>query len=507
MLYALRYILLFLAMIGLGSALALYADSPLLVIPFLGALALASFAALDYALYILVAFLPFSFRFIMLSGTEMQVPTEPLLAIMAVALVLRWMILSARRPESRKARKPDSRPSGPPAFPFRLPMLVYGVSLYLSMINSGHVYSAAKGSLRVVAYMMLAAVVFNVITDGRRLKRLFIVSIVPATVAVGWTVIFLIDRLEMWRWSSAYEGLPFTSYSHYGSFVAVILLILLARSIFDKGKYDRVIWTILLGFFSVAICFSFSRGVWVSFIAAVGFLILQRSTGIQHKRILIAFGALAFFTILLSMPHISDLVMSRARTIISFGYGANKERILRWGTAFMMFSRHPIIGSGYGSFAFSYVNDPAIVGTYLSQFGMGAHSEYLQVLAETGLIGFSAWMWIIISFFLYGFRLLNRTAREPESRKARQPESQIAGEPEGRPSGSPAFRLSSFYRSLVMGIMAAEFSLLVHFLVNNLVQSDIVGVPFWLLIGLLPAIGNIIESNQQSAVSHQVADS
>jgi hypothetical protein len=49
----------------------------------------------------------------------------------------------------------------------------------------------------------------------------------------------------------------------------------------------------------------------------------------------------------------------------------------------------------------------------------------------------------------------------------------------------------------VIGIMAAEASLLVHFLVNNLIQSDIIGVPFWLLIGLLPAIGNIVEKENQ----------
>jgi len=512
-----RYIPLFLAMIALGTSLALYADSPFLVIPFLGVLTLTSFAALEYALYILVAFLPFSFRFIMLSGTEMQVPTEPLLAIMAIALALRWIILGARKPENRKARQPDRRPSDPPAFrlsgspafPFRFPMLVYGVSLCLSMINAGHLYSAVKGSLRAVAYIMLAAVVSNVITDKRRLKRLFIASIVPSTVAVGWTVIFLADRLEMWRWSSAYEGLPFTSYSHYGSFVAVILLLFLARSIFDRGIYDRVIWTILLGFFFVAICFSFSRGVWVSFIAAVGFLLLQRPAGIQHKRILIVGGAVAFFAILLSMPHISHLIISRVKTIVNFGYGANKERILRWGTALMMFSRHPIIGCGYGSFAFSYVNDPAIIGTYLTQFGMGAHSEYLQVLAETGLIGFSAWMWIVISFFLYGFRLLKRlghgdagTREQGESQEARK----RGGEEANTRSRAPTLP-RSFYRSLVIGIMAAELSLLVHFLVNNLIQSDIVGVPFWLLMGLLPAIGNMVESCQQSAVSHQEADS
>lgn len=465
----LRMIILFTGMIILGSALAFYADSPWLIIPFLGALALTSFAALNYALYILVAFLPFSFRFIMMSSTEMQIPTEPLLAIMSLAIILRWVIV--RRGETIRVK-----------FPFRLPILMYGISLCLSLINSGNIYSSAKGSLRAIAYMMLAVVVFSVVTDRKRLKWLFVVSIVPATVAVGWTMIFLVDRLDIWRWTTAYEGLPFTSYSHYGSFVAVILLILLARYIFDRGIYDRVIWTILLGFFSAAICLSFSRGVWVSFIAAVGFLLLQRSTGIQNKRILIIGGALAFLVILLSIPHVSGLIIYRVKTIMSFGYGSNKERVLRWGTALMMFLRHPITGCGYGSFAFSYINDPALIGTHLSQYGMGAHNEYLQVLAETGLIGITAWMWIIVSFFLYGFRLLKKLEQSKEMSEDQN-----------------NFPRRSFYRSLIIGVMAAEVSLLVHFLVNNLLQADIVGVPFWLLMGILPAMGNIMEKESQTA--------
>jgi O-antigen ligase len=140
-----------------------------------------------------------------------------------------------------------------------------------------------------------------------------------------------------------------------------------------------------------------------------------------------------------------------------------------------MFMKNPILGAGYGSFAFSFINDPAILGAK-SRFGMGAHSEYLQVLAETGIIGFAGWVWVIISFFLYGFKLLQRL-------------SPI--------SGNTSETRVLLWRSLVIGIMSAEFALLTHFLVNNLVQSYIVGVPFWLLMGLLPAIGNIAENENQ----------
>ena len=463
---SLKFIFLFLAMIGLGGALARYSDSPLLIIMSLGALTLVSFVALDYALYILVGFLPFSFRFIMMSGTEMQIPTEPLLAAMGIALALRWLVIRRREIHVR--------------FPFWLPLLMYAASLCLSMINAGNPYSAAKGSLRAMAYMMLTLVVFNVVTDKRRLKWLFVMAIVPASVAVGWTAILLVDRLDVWRWSKAYEGLPFTNYAHYGAFVAVILLILLARSLFDRGKYDRVVWTILLGYFAVAMCLSFSRGAWLSLVAAAGFMLLQRSTGSQHKKFLLVGGGVALFVFLLFLPPVSGLITSRIRTIASFGYGANKVRLLRWATALTMFMRHPIIGCGYGSFALTFVNDPLLQGEYVSQFGMGAHNKYLQVLAETGLVGFIAWMWIITSFFLYGFRLVSRCSTE------------------GLNGQHHASNLP-LYRSLAIGIMAAELSLLVHFLVNSMIQADIVGVPFWLLIGLLPALGNMVEKERKLA--------
>ena len=460
----LRYALILPALVLLGAIIAIYAESPILILPLLVALAFTTFTALNIALYILVASLPFSFRFIMASGTEMQVPTEPLLGIMAVALILRWIILGSKGIHLR--------------FPLRYPMLLYATGVCLSLLNTTHLYASLKGSFRALTYMMLSVVVFNVITDRQRLKRFFIASMIPASIAVGWTAIFLADRIKMWRWSSAYDGLPFTSYAHYGSFVMVIMLVLVARAVYDKGIYDRVAWNILLGFYGIALCFCYSRGVWLAFILAMGFLMIQRSEGLKgltSKKVLIGGGIVIFFLILLGIPQISNVIISRANTILSLSYGSNRERLLRWGTAFSMFMKNPILGAGYGSFAFSFINDPAILGAK-SRFGMGAHSEYLQVLAETGIIGFAGWVWVIISFFLYGFKLLQRL-------------SPI--------SGNTSETNVLLWRSLAIGIMSAEFALLTHFLVNNLVQSYIVGVPFWLLMGLLPAIGNIAENENQ----------
>ena len=72
-------------------------------------------------------------------------------------------------------------------------------------------------------------------------------------------------------------------------------------------------------------------------------------------------------------------------------------------------------------------------------------------------MGLGAWIWLNLAFLRYGFRAL-KTLED------------------------------GFYRAIVIGLMAAEISLMVHFTVNNLLNGDAIGVPFWGIYGLLPAV-------------------
>jgi len=138
-----------------------------------------------------------------------------------------------------------------------------------------------------------------------------------------------------------------------------------------------------------------------------------------------------------------------------------------------MFLQHPIIGNGYGAFGILHKQDASLVGTYTAQFQLGAHSEYLQVLAELGIVGFAVWVWVIIAFFRYGRRALSQI-EEP------------------------------FYRSLIVGLMAAELSILVLFTVNSLPSGDEISVPFWVIYGLLPAVVNLAIERSEGMASSSV---
>ena len=350
-------------------------------------------------------------------------------------------------------RKPKSEDT----FPFLLPLCCYILITFLSTINTPNLFVTLKGGLRATAYILFSVIVHAVIQNKTALKRLFLATFPSAAVAVVWTVIVLIYHIDAWQWTSAYRSAPFTNYSVYGAFTALFFLLCLSRLLFDNGPYDRVVWTAWFVCFGIGLLLCFSRGVWLSVIVAIGFMLMQLGKGVTHKKIVFIGAACFILLVCLNLPGVYNIIVERITSAVDISYASNRARLLRWGQAVTMFLENPILGKGYGAFAMLYEEDVALVGSYTAQYQLGAHSEYLQVMAELGLVGLGVWIWLNIAFLRYGFRSL-RTLED------------------------------SFYRAIIIGLMAAELSLMVHFTVNNLLNGDAVGVPFWGIYGLLPAV-------------------
>ena len=66
-----------------------------------------------------------------------------------------------------------------------------------------------------------------------------------------------------------------------------------------------------------------------------------------------------------------------------------------------MFVHKPLLGWGLGTFTTVY---PQFRSFYTSLFVNAAHNDYVQVLVETGSIGFAAVMWFIVAVYRAGLR-------------------------------------------------------------------------------------------------------
>jgi O-antigen ligase len=77
-------------------------------------------------------------------------------------------------------------------------------------------------------------------------------------------------------------------------------------------------------------------------------------------------------------------------------------------TGLAMFAEHPILGVGAGNYKPNYQRYAQLVGIEFRAEARDAHSLYVQILAETGILGIAAFLGLV--YFL--FEALNRTCQD-----------------------------------------------------------------------------------------------
>jgi putative inorganic carbon (HCO3(-)) transporter len=73
------------------------------------------------------------------------------------------------------------------------------------------------------------------------------------------------------------------------------------------------------------------------------------------------------------------------------------SRTLLWAAAASLFHDHPLLGVGYGNYRFLYADSTFIPGAVVGR--LDAHNIYLQLLAETGVVGFLSFL-VLVGLFI-----------------------------------------------------------------------------------------------------------
>jgi putative inorganic carbon (HCO3(-)) transporter len=173
------------------------------------------------------------------------------------------------------------------------------------------------------------------------------------------------------------------------------------------------------GLMLAALYASQSRGAWIGFVAAVVVVSLVRGGRAAALLALVIVvlamgGAMGAFQILpqsilqrfgdaLTALRIPDIATAEV-TDANF---ATIERLAHWGAALAMWRDNLWLGVGFGNYAAVY---PAYaIGRWLDPLGH-AHNYYLNVAAETGLVGVLAYGLFWLSAFRVGWQAARRSA-------------------------------------------------------------------------------------------------
>lgn len=186
-----------------------------------------------------------------------------------------------------------------------------------------------------------------------------------------------------------------TEPSYYALYIVPGTLFLLARA-GRLGRSGLASFALATAFLAAAVA-STSRSGWLGLVTGVAFLslLLAIRAGRAAARRVIAFsaGALALGAVLITLsPALRDHVVRFARMGVDPNEASSSvPRLHSLAEAAALFRRHPVLGTGFGGYGAEAINHPFGMRVIEQDaFGSVTTNLYLEIAAETGVVGLSA---------------------------------------------------------------------------------------------------------------------
>jgi O-antigen ligase len=209
-----------------------------------------------------------------------------------------------------------------------------------------------------------------------------------------------------WFREMHYGGIPFGPYvnrNHFAGFAELVLPMALVPLLLGKVRRERLFIVSILAIIPLsALLLSASRGGIISLGAELAFLALVlalRKTGGRHVLVGGTVLLMAFLTV--SWLGVNE-VLSRFSSLQTLEVRQDKRASMRHG-AWHIFLDHPVLGTGLGTLQQVY---PPYETLYDGKIVNHAHNDYLEALAETGVLGGLCCAWFVATLIVGGLRFL-----------------------------------------------------------------------------------------------------
>ena len=198
------------------------------------------------------------------------------------------------------------------------------------------------------------------------------------------------------EWINYFYGTDLT-YSIHPSYLAMYVLIsvfISFESWYEKSlkKWFRILWLITGILLFISIYFISSRAAILAAIVMISFYAISKIIHRKKSRIL---WMSIIVVLLISLPLIKNnyrvnLLLQGFSKEHGFELRRQDERIIVWKSAIRIIKKHPLFGVGIGDVRTQLVKEYTRIGEEkLEKERLNAHNQFLEVLIEGGLVGFS----------------------------------------------------------------------------------------------------------------------
>jgi O-antigen ligase len=296
-------------------------------------------------------------------------------------------------------------------------------------------------------FLVFFAIALNYIDSEKRARILSVVIVIFGSLIAFFGILVRLAQPEaiygVRPTPQAIPFGPFINQHHFAAFMEMTSGLVFAFLLGSGMKRDRKLFLLISAVLvSIAILFTGSRGGVISFagvlVLVAGSTYLLNGGAAAHRKaeanssaknfaVLVGGAALLLMAIGLVFylgggDSILRVLGSNVQTDISSG------RTHYWKVAFQIFTAHPILGAGLDAFGNAFTKFDTLSGAFRIE---QAHNDYLQMLADGGVIGFLCVVAFVVILFRNGIRNISS-----------------AGDP--------------FMRSVATGALAGCFGIAIH---------------------------------------------
>jgi len=290
--------------------------------------------------------------------------------------------------------------------PLYLPIFLYTGLMVIYYFFSKHRAVAQPELVRILLSSAVLIVLANSILRVRDLRLLIWVWTISCTI-IGLYGLgqraggFWIFDIPFFARPAATFGNP----NFYATYLVVSIALVMGL-LFCLKRFGKILLLPTLIILVLNLYFTKTRGAWIAFIIILlCFPLVYLYLAGANK------GSIRIWKILLVLILLGLAIFSIYHKDI---WVRQTQRLLIWRDTLVMCIKRPL-GVGIGAY---HIHFPQFAsrglleilpqGKFIVNY---AHNEPLQVWAETGILGFGLFLWIILSFFFRGFGSLRRDSR------------------------------------------------------------------------------------------------
>src|SRR5665648_506546 len=271
--------------------------------------------------------------------------------------------------------------------------------------------------------------------------------------------------------------------NYVASYLALLFTIAFSFFLIETKKINKILFEVVLLINYTGIIVCHTRAIWAALLFSLllfGYLLshfkIHKVLKDNKKWLIILFSLFLLITLIYSTdnPFNRSSITAAERAISAFDMQGSslRSRLLIWQSTINMIKDRPLFGLGLGTFPLYYLNYQADFlqknPNYFKFSGKAgeAHNEYLQLGAETGIIGLLVFMLIIVIFYKTNFKLIKKIKT-------------ING------------------KIIVIGMLSGVTVTLIHSIFSFPFHVPAVGAAFWFTIGLAMASESIFVKKER----------